>query len=46
MPTIDDLIIDLNGATHFSTLDLSSGYHQLKLAPKAITSQLSAHMLV
>ena len=32
MPTIDDLIADLNGATHFSTLDLSSGYHQLELA--------------
>ena len=24
MPIIDDLIADLNGATHFSTLDLSS----------------------
>lgn len=35
MPTIDDLIADLNGATHFSTLDLSSGYHQLELAPKS-----------
>ena len=34
MPTIDDLIADLNGATHFSTLDLSSGYHQLELAPE------------
>lgn len=32
MPTIDDLIADLNGATHFSTLDLSSGYHQLELS--------------
>ena len=34
MPTIDDLIADLTGATHFSTLDLSSGYHQLELAPE------------
>ena len=34
MPTIDDLIADLNGATHFSTLDPSSGYHQLELAPE------------
>ena len=34
MPTIDDLIADLNGATHFTTLDLSSGYHQLELAPE------------
>jgi len=35
MPTIDDLVADLNGATHFSTLDLSSGYHQLELAPES-----------
>jgi len=35
MPTIDDLIVDLNGTTHFSTLDLSSGYHQLELAPES-----------
>ena len=35
MPTIDDLIADLNSATHFSTLDLSSGYHQLELAPES-----------
>ena len=35
VPTIDDLIADLNGATHFSILDLSSGYHQLELSPKS-----------
>ena len=31
MPTMDELITDLNGATVFSTLDLASGYHQLEL---------------
>ena len=35
MPTIDDLIADLNGTIHFSTLDLSSGYQQLELAPES-----------
>ena len=35
VPTIDDLIADLNGATHFSSLDLSSGYHQLELSPES-----------
>ena len=35
MPTIDDLIANLNGATHLSTRDLSSGYHQLELAPES-----------
>ena len=33
VPTIDELITDLNGATVFSTLDLASGYHQLELNP-------------
>ena len=35
MPTIDDLVADLKGATVFTKLHLSSGYHQLELAPKS-----------
>jgi hypothetical protein len=35
MPTVDELITDLNGATVFSTLDLASGYHQLELHPQS-----------
>ncbi|PFX24758.1 Retrovirus-related Pol polyprotein from transposon 17.6 [Stylophora pistillata] len=35
MPTIDDLIADLNGATLFITIDLSSGYHQLEISPES-----------
>ncbi|PIK42246.1 hypothetical protein BSL78_20901 [Apostichopus japonicus] len=31
MPTVDELISALNGATVFSTLDLSAGYHQFEL---------------
>ena len=28
MPTLDEIIHDLNGASVFSTLDLNQGYHQ------------------
>ncbi|KAK7111230.1 hypothetical protein V1264_010901 [Littorina saxatilis] len=31
MPTIDDILMQLNQATVFSKLDLNSGYHQLEL---------------
>ena len=45
MPIIDDLIADLNGATHFSTLDLSSWYHQLELSPESrFISTFSTHV--
>lgn len=32
IPTIDDMIVDLNGSKIFSKLDLNQGYHQLELA--------------
>ncbi|XP_022803357.1 uncharacterized protein K02A2.6-like [Stylophora pistillata] len=31
VPTIEDLIVDLNGSTVFSKIDLNQGYHQLEL---------------
>ncbi|XP_062610190.1 uncharacterized protein K02A2.6-like [Saccostrea cucullata] len=35
MPTIDELVTDLNEAKIFSKLDLNKGYHQLELAPES-----------
>ena len=35
MPTVDDLIHKLNGATVFTNLDLRAGYHQLSLAEES-----------
>lgn len=31
MPTVEDLMSDLNSSTVFSKLDLSNAYHQLEL---------------
>ena len=45
MPTIDDLIADLNGATHFGKLDLSSGYNHLELAQETcFVTTFSTHV--
>jgi hypothetical protein len=31
-PTLDDMMLDLNGSRVFSKMDLGNGYHQLELS--------------
>ena len=35
IPTVRDILMDLNGAKFFSKLDMSQAYHQLELAPSS-----------
>jgi hypothetical protein len=36
LPRIDDLLDRLNGCSHFSSIDLRSGYYQLRITPEDI----------
>ena len=35
LPLIDDILASLKGTTHFTTLDMRSGYHQIPLTNEA-----------
>lgn len=43
-PTVDDIIHELNGATVFSKLDLTSGFHQLELPDSRYITTFTTHL--
>ena len=45
MPTLDDLIVALNGATHLSRLDMKSGYHLIVIdRPSRYITTFATHL--
>ena len=43
IPTIDEVLQDLNQSKSFSKLDLTSGYHQIELSPESRDITILAH---
>jgi hypothetical protein len=36
LPCIDELLDELSGASYFTSIDLQSGYHQVRIAPEDV----------